>query len=71
MKKSRTPIYQGTPPVYGKAAKRLARLIDNPRKATLEEKEEVFNAHKRLNLVRCDLWHIMMPFLFIKRMVSR
>lgn len=54
-RKPKEPYFQGTEPVYGKAAKRLHRLIMNPPKATPEEKERVFNAHKFLN-GGCDLW---------------
>ena len=55
-KKMNEVCYEGTQPVYGKAARRLERLINNPKKESAEEKERVFNAHKELNLVRCDLW---------------
>jgi hypothetical protein len=56
MKKEKKVYFEGTAPVYGRAARRLERLIANPRKATPEEKEKIFNAPKELNLVRCDLW---------------
>lgn len=56
MKKCKKVYFEGTAPVYGKAARRLERLIANPPKATAEEREKVFNAHKELNLIRCDLW---------------
>ncbi len=40
-RKPKEPYFQGTEPVYGKAAKRLHRLIMNPPKATPEEKERM------------------------------
>jgi hypothetical protein len=35
--------YEGTQPVYGKAARRLERLINNPKKASAEEKENGYD----------------------------
>lgn len=40
-KKPIEPYFQGTEPVYGKAARRLHRIIMNPPKATAEEKERL------------------------------
>ena len=57
MKKSKNLYLEGGPiEIRGKAAERFWRLIRNPKKASPEEKERVFNAHKELNLIRCDLW---------------
>jgi hypothetical protein len=49
MKKSQEPYFEGTQPVYGKAARRLDRLIKNPPKATPEEMERMKNSCKILN----------------------
>ena len=57
MKKSKNLYLEGGPiEIHGKAAERFWRLIKNPKKASPEERERVFNAHKELNLIRCDLW---------------
>lgn len=57
MKKSKNLYLEGGPiEIRGKAAERFWRLIKNPKKASHEERERVFNAHKELNLIRCDLW---------------
>ena len=49
MKKCQEPYFEGTQPVYGKAARRLERLIKNPPKATPEEIERMKNSCKILN----------------------
>ena len=41
MKNCKQPYFQGTEPVYGKAAKRLHHLIMNPTKAKPEELERM------------------------------
>lgn len=57
MKNNKTLYLEGGPiEISGKAAERFWRSIRNPKKASPEEKERVFNAHKDLNLTRCDLW---------------
>lgn len=48
-KKMNEVCYEGTQPVYGKAARRLERLINNPKKTSAEEKERVFNACNIIN----------------------
>ncbi|MBR2369237.1 MAG: hypothetical protein IKA83_03680 [Paludibacteraceae bacterium] len=49
MKNCKEPYFQGTEPVYGKAAKRLHRLIMNPTKAKPEELERMKQSCIRLN----------------------
>ena len=41
MKKCKKVYFEGTAPVYGKAARRLERLIANPPTATAEEIEQM------------------------------
>ncbi|MBO7160240.1 MAG: hypothetical protein J6V62_02240 [Paludibacteraceae bacterium] len=57
MKNNRDLHLEGAPiQLHGKAAQRFWRLVKNPKTATPEEKEKVFNAHKFLNLAGgCDL----------------
>ena len=45
-KKPIEPYFQGTEPVYGKAARRLHRIIMNPPKATAEEKMRAMEAYE-------------------------
>ena len=50
MKKSKNLYLEGGPiEIRGKAAERFWRLIKNPKKASPEEKESVFNACNVIN----------------------
>lgn len=50
MKKSKNLYLEGGPiEIRGKAAERFWRLIKNPKKASPEEKERVFNACNVIN----------------------
>lgn len=56
MKKEKKVYFEGTAPVYGRAARRLERLIANPRKATPEEIEQMKRDYEYIKSISpCNL----------------